>query len=183
METIMREQQVGTAPPVDGRRKERGFSLIEVLIASVIMLIIALGVISLFTMAMSSNLQGGDNTKAANFAREKLELLWQIPFNDPQLTIAGAATTHQLYEYYDETTKQWTGMGSATPPPGAIWTRITTIRQFSIDDLTEPISGDDGTTAPEQVQMKEIKVEVRNTRAGGAFGGGKELTLLAYRSA
>jgi prepilin-type N-terminal cleavage/methylation domain-containing protein len=169
--------------PEDHRRRERGFSLIEVLIASLIMLVVALGIVSLFTMAASSNLQGSDNTKAANFARERIELLWQVPFSDPLLKITGAGTTAQQFEYYDELTKKWVAMASATPPSGAMWSRITTVRQFSVDNLAAPITGDAGVANPSQVQLKEIKVEVKSQRKGGPLGGGKELTLLAYRSA
>jgi prepilin-type N-terminal cleavage/methylation domain-containing protein len=165
------------------RRGERGFSLIEVLVASLIMLVIALGIVSLFTMAASSNLQGSDNTKAANFAREKLEQLWQIPFTDPQLTITGAATDNVSYDWYNDATRVWTPMASASPPGGAMWWRKTTIRQFKVDDLVNPVSGDVANADPSQVQLKEITVEIRNTRAGGVLGGGKELTLVAFRSA
>lgn len=183
MEMNMVDPNVGNAAERDARSGERGFSLIEVLVASLIMLVVALGIVSLFTMAASSNLQGSDNTKAANFGREKLEQLWQIPFDDPQLQITGGATTNVTYDYYDEATKLWVTMATATPPANAIWYRITTIRQFKVDDLATPITGDAGLADPTQVQLKEIKVEVHNKRVGGVLGGGKELTLLAYRSA
>ena len=167
------------------RRHERGFSLIEVLIASLIMLFIALGIVALFTMSAASNLQGSESTKAANYARERLEQLWQVPFSAPELTISGSGTQNTSYEYYDNTTKKWTAMATPTPPAAATWTRITTVRQFAVDNLASgaAISGDVGTANPQQVQIKEIKVEVHNKRVGGALGGGKELTLLAYRSA
>ncbi|HET9769010.1 MAG TPA: prepilin-type N-terminal cleavage/methylation domain-containing protein [Thermoanaerobaculia bacterium] len=181
----MRQQPIEPLASADRQRHERGFSLIEVLIASVILLFVALGVITLFTMSASSNLQGSESTKAANYARERLELLWQVPFSDPQLTITGSATDKKSYEYYDAapTARKWVAMPGPTPPVGATWTRITTIRQFAANDLATPINGDVGIANPQQVQMKEIKVEVHNARVGGALGGGKELTLLAYRSA
>jgi len=179
----MQQQPNQPQAAADPRRHERGFSLIEVLIASVIMLFVALGIITLFTMSAASNLQGSESTKAANYARERLELLWQVPFSDPQLTITGSATDKKSYEYYDVLTRKWVTMAGPTPPGSATWTRVTTVRQFAVDNLTTPLSGDIGVANPQQVQMKEIKVEVHNGRVGGALGGGKELTLLAYRSA
>jgi type II secretory pathway pseudopilin PulG len=182
------EQQLDESQPTPQlRRGERGFSLIEVLIASLIMLFVALGIVALFTMSAASNLQGSESTKAANYARERLEQLWQVPFNSPELTITGSGTENKTYEYYDATptVRKWTSMPGPTPPALATWTRITTVRQFAVDNLASgaAISGDVGTANPQRVQIKEIKVEVHNKRVGGALGGGKELTLLAYRSA
>lgn len=181
----MQQQPIAPQAPADRRRQERGFSLIEVLIASVIMLFIALGVVALFTTSASSNLQGAESTKAANFARERLESLWQVPFSAAELTITGSGTEKKSYEYYDNTLRKWVSMAGPTPPSTATWTRITTVRQFAVENLatTAALTGDFGAANPQQVQIKEIKVEVHNGRAGGVLGGGKELTLLAYRSA
>lgn len=161
------------------RHRERGFSLIEVLIASLIMLFVALAIIPLFTMSAANNLQGSDSTKAANFARDRIELIWQLPFTDPQITLT-AGTSKQLFEYYDEVNKTWVTQATLNPPAGTIWTRITTIRQFTVDDLATPLPFD---ADPQLVSMKEAKVEVKNARVGGPLGGGKELTIVAYRSA
>ena len=177
------KQELSAPQVAAGRQHERGFSLIEVLIASVILLFVALGIITVFTMSASSNLQGSESTKAANYARERLETLWQVPFSDPQLTVAGSATTKLTYEYFDNGTQKWVSMAGPTPPAVATWTRITTVRQFAANNLAAPLSGDFGVNNPQQVQLKEIKVEVHNARVGGPLGGGKELTLLAYRSA
>lgn len=158
---------------------EGGFSVIEVLVASVILLFVALGTIALFTMATQSNLQGEDNTRAANFARERLEQLWQLSFNAELLTVT-SGTERAFTEYYDNTQKKWlTLVGS--PPVGTLWTRFTKIRQFSVTDLDTPISAADAADDPASVQIKEISVSVDSTRVGGPFGGGKSIALLAYK--
>jgi Tfp pilus assembly protein PilV len=95
---------------------ESGFSLVEVIIASLIMLLVALAIIPLFTMAASSNLQGASSTSAANYARDRLELLWQLPFNDSRLTIT-AGTVVRSYEYFDAS-----ATSTSTPPPTPGWT-------------------------------------------------------------
>ena len=173
---------------VDPHRRERGFSLVEVLIAALIMLLVALAIIPLFTMAASSNLQGASSTSAANYARDRMELMWQLPFNDPALTIT-AGTTVKTYEYFnaDPTVNAWVNLGVRTTPPvwpaGAIWRRVTTVRQFNSEDLSDPGGLLPAGTNPELITMKEVTVAVQNARSDAPFGGGKELTIRAYRSA
>jgi len=58
---------------------ERGFSLIEVLIAS---LVLAVGVVSLaqlFTIAIASNLSARDTTEGTVLAAQKMEELRSLP--------------------------------------------------------------------------------------------------------
>ena len=172
---------------VGSRRAERGFSLIEVIIASLIMLLVALAIIPMFTMAASANLQGASSTSAANYARDRLELMWQLPFNDPRLTIT-AGTVVKSYEYFDANpaVNAWVDLGVRTTPPvwpaAAIWRRVTTVRQFNADDLSDAGALPAGTN-PEIITMKEVTVAVQNARSDAPFGGGKELTIRAYRSA
>jgi hypothetical protein len=64
----------------------------------------------------------------------------------------------------------------------ALWRRVTTVRQFNVDDLSDAGALPAGTN-PEIITIKELKVEVQNARRDATFGGGKELTLLAHRSA
>ena len=54
---------------------EAGFSLLEVLIAAVLMLVIAVGVLPLFTRAMTASLSGNDSSQASNFGRSRLECM------------------------------------------------------------------------------------------------------------
>ena len=162
------------------QRGQRGFSLIEVLIASLILLFVALGIIPLFTMAAQSNLQGSENTKAANHARERLEQLWQMGFNDEYVTILGGEERAHT-EYYDEAAEVWTPLFGA-PPAGTLWTRHTVIRQFAVDDLDTPITAEQATADPVRVQLKEMTVEIGTTREAGPFGGGKNITVRAYKA-
>ena len=60
----------------------------------------------------------------------------------------------------------------------AIWTRTTTIRQFSVTDLTAPLAD----TAPAaNVHLKEITVAVESAR-GGPLGVGKRITVRLFKS-
>jgi prepilin-type N-terminal cleavage/methylation domain-containing protein len=77
----------------DRRATERGFTLIETSIAMVIMMVAALGVVSLFTFAIGYNSGGNDRAVAISIAQQELEQLRGVPFTDPLLTTAAASDT------------------------------------------------------------------------------------------
>jgi len=52
-------------------RRDAGFSIIEALIAAAILLIIALGLLPLFTRSISDNVSGNDATQATNGSRTR----------------------------------------------------------------------------------------------------------------
>jgi prepilin-type N-terminal cleavage/methylation domain-containing protein len=143
--------------------RRRGFSLIEVLIAVGILLLVALGILPLFTRAMLSNVSGLESTRVSNQARSRLEELFQLPFNSPQLDVPGGSTELVVDQYYSPSTRQWeSGTGAGVP---AIFIRTTTIRQYGVTDLTTPLDGDAPAAA---VHLKEIVISVRY--AGDAAG-------------
>jgi type II secretory pathway pseudopilin PulG len=177
MSTPQKRHAIPGAPST--RPPEGGFSLIEVLIASVLLLFIALGIIPMFVMAMQSNVAGQDHTVAANHARGRLEQLMQLPFDDPILTIT-AGTERGWTEIFDETTDSWILL-VGDPPDRTNWLRQTTIRQFDAEDLATPITANEAALDPTKVQLKEITVEVFSHRIEGILGA-KEMTVTAYKA-
>jgi prepilin-type N-terminal cleavage/methylation domain-containing protein len=162
-------------------RRQRGFSIIEVLIASVLLLFVALGIIPMFTMAMRSNQAGNDHTKSANYARARLEEMMQLPFDAPEMTIT-TGTERAWTEYLDQSTQQWLLVAGPTPT-GTQWFRQTVIRQFDADDLATPIAAGDADAAP-RIQLKEITVEVFPSSGGdGLFQGARALKIRTFKSA
>jgi len=164
------------------RTKQRGFSVVEVLIASAIFLIIAVGVLPLFTQAIKNNLAGQDATDVSNLGKSKLEELLQVPFD--ALVVPAGQTVGETKEYYSVKDKVWrTGVPPSTDP--ALWLRNVKISQYSLADLRDngalntPLVGGTSNT---QVHLREIIVEVQGTRGGGALGVGKKLTLRMLRS-
>lgn len=154
------------------RKAERGFSLIEVLIASAIFLIIALGVLPLFAQAIRSNLSGRDATDVSNLARSRVEELLQVPFET--LIVPAGETQGVTKEYWSATTKAWVA-GTPTTGDAAVWTRTTTIRQFALRDLQDNGTADTplpGGTPSGDVHFKEIVVEVRGIPRNPLAGGG-----------
>ena len=77
------------------RGRERGFTLIEVMVA---VLLLALGLSALAAMqitAITINARANGMTRLVTMAQERLELLLALPYNHPHLldTAAGAAKT------------------------------------------------------------------------------------------
>lgn len=155
------------------RRRESGFSLVEVLIASAIFLVIALGVLPLFAQAIRSNLSGQDATDVSNLSKSRVEELLQVPFDT--LEVPAGQTEGVTKEHWSAATKTWkAGMTPATGD-AALWYRTTTIRQFALSDLQDNGVADTplpGGTAPGSVHFKEIVVEIRGVSRSPLSGGG-----------
>ena len=150
-----------------------GFSVVEALIAALILMFIALGLIPLFARALRDNTAGADATQASNHGRARLEEYQQLPFNNQDLTLAPGALAHGRDESWalgardafgDDDEGWWPG----TPSDRGLvlWTRTTTVRQFGINDLddgrlTDPLPGG---TQPAFVHLKEVEVRLESER-------------------
>lgn len=82
----MKNRDVKTEVNARARRSaaagERGFSLIETLIALVLMMIVGLGVVSLFAYTISNNSSTGDRATALAIAQQYMERLRSAPFDE-----------------------------------------------------------------------------------------------------
>lgn len=166
------------------RKKDAGFSMIEALIAAAILLIIALGLLPLFSRAISDNVSGNDATQATNGSRTQLEELLQVPFNNTRLAIPGGSTQLQVADFWTRGDAKKTGSANEgwwASPSGhgqVLWQRTTRVRQYSISDLADgkldtPLPGD---TQPTFVQLKELEVEMDNPKKD-LIGNGQGITL------
>jgi type II secretory pathway pseudopilin PulG len=167
---------------------EAGFSMIEALIAAAILLIIALGLIPLFTRSILDNNSGNDATQATNHGKTRLEDLIQLPFNHQRLDVPAGAqvgqsveswTTGALDQAGDPNERWWDG---ASPPAGSgevLWRRTTRVRQFSVNDLDDGVldNPQPGGTQPIFVQLKELEVQLENGKRGTLLGGNQALTV------
>ncbi len=63
----------------------RAFNLVEMIITSLLVGVIAIGVIPLFTRAISNNIYGADASQLASFLRSGTERVQQVSANDPIL--------------------------------------------------------------------------------------------------
>ena len=164
---------------------ERGFSLVEVLIASGIFLIIVIGILPLFTRAMIDNTAGADYTTASNMAKTAEEQRSQLRLNDASISLAGAATSLQQFEYWIKTTKKWAA-GTSSAPANSVWRRRTTVRQFRLDDLDDDELFDTpqpGSTEVKNVHIKEVEVRVESVSTNGGPLGPRRRTTVRYLKA
>jgi type II secretory pathway pseudopilin PulG len=160
-----------------------GFSLVETLIAALILMVVALGVLPLFSRAMASNLSGSESTSLANMAATRAEELYQLAFDHDLLTVPVGATEVISDEVWTAEQKRWIG-GDELGTDTALWTRQTRVRQFNVNDLldADPTPLDGGAPAG-SVHVKEIEVEVRTARQGSvALGPAKSLRVRLFKA-
>jgi Tfp pilus assembly protein PilV len=79
--------------PSSCSRDERGFSLLETAIASLLLMIVGLGVAGLFVYAIGSNSGSSDRAAALTIAEAELEKFRATAFTDSNLSSTGAMST------------------------------------------------------------------------------------------
>jgi type II secretory pathway pseudopilin PulG len=169
-------------PVVRRGRREAGFSVVEGLVAAAILLIIAIGLLPLFTRSILNNARGSDYTQATSHAASDLEDLQRLPFDNNDILLAPAAsaldraqfTSASFGDGHPVTKTDW---GAGAPPVGnkPLWVRNTEVMQFGISALDDGVIKDEealpGGTAPIFVQLKQVEVEMVSGKADSAMGG------------
>jgi len=174
----MTETHHDTAAGHGQPRDPSGFSMIEVLVAALILVVIALGLVPLYSRAIRSNVEGFDYTQVSNSAKSRAEEFLQYAFNGEPLTLEDGKTEREYLDYYSAAQHEWV---DTAPTDGSLFTRTTTIRQFSVRDTNTPIPG--GTTFSDAVHLKEITVEVEGTRAAeSVLGPGKTIMVRVFKA-
>ena len=72
---------------------QRGFSLVETTIASLVMMVGALAVTSLFLFSTQNNLGGGERAMAMAVAQQQLEQIRSVNYEDTTLSVGTATST------------------------------------------------------------------------------------------
>jgi len=180
-------------------KRSGGFSLLEVLIASLLFLVVALGILPMFQRAIRTNTAGQDSTDVANLARSRVEEFMQIDYFGPALTVPVGQTENVIQDYFDRATEQWI-VGTPATPTDADWLRTTTVRWYAVaalsgddgntasplDDietgLVEASEALDGATLPIDVHFKEIEVQLVGTSANAILGPGRRIVVRGFRS-
>jgi Tfp pilus assembly protein PilV len=76
-----------------GKKNERGFSVLEAMIASFIMLVGIGGLMALFVVAAAKNSGQGDQaTRTTEYAQDKMEQLLALSYTDTSSTTVGSTT-------------------------------------------------------------------------------------------
>ena len=132
---------------------QQGFTLLEAAIALVILMIIGLGIASLFTYALGANTRADDRELAMTIAQKRMEALRTIPFNTQtrmvDISVGGLKAT--VAEGVTETVES----------AGRSFTVNTQIQDMSSVPLGEPDAG-----AP---TSKTIRVAVTPAMATTGF--------------
>lgn len=176
-----------------------GFSMIEALIAAGILLIIAIGLLPVFTRAVQDNVTGNDASQATNNSRTRVEEMLAVPFANQLMTVPAASTEKVTSDSYAQGAIDQAGdlnegwwPGTPTGKGTILWTRTTRVRQYSIsalddgdlDRLDDGQLGQDelpGNTQPTFVHLKEIEVVINNPKQGGVLGTGRGILLRGVR--
>ena len=143
---------------------QKGFTLLEAAIALVVLMIIGLGIASLFTYAIQANGRADDRELSLAIAQKRMEWLRTIPFN--------TQTRSLPYSYPNG------GLASTSVPVNETVTNagrqyvVTTI----IEDLSLVPAGNPDAAAP---TLKRIQVNVTPLGAATAF---ETVTITTQRS-
>lgn len=137
-----------------GRKaSQRGFTLLEAAIALVVLMVIGLGVASLFTYAVQANMNADDRELAMATAQMRMEWLRTIPFTTQTRSVGYSFPNGGLGATAAE------GVTEPTTNAGRPYTVVTVIEDLSVVPVGKPDAG-----AP---TLKRIRVSV--TPAGGTI--------------
>lgn len=147
------------------QRSDQGFTLIEVLVALLILAIVALGIAGMFSHAMIVNASGYDYARLASQARFVLEELHARPFNDPTL----------------DTTANTTWVPQNASYSNRDFTASYAITEFTIGNWTDLGGTWPVTAAGGAGSIKRITVRVRSTAQN--LSGRREFVVSALKGA
>jgi Tfp pilus assembly protein PilV len=145
--------------------QQQGFTLLEAAIAMVILMIVGLGVASLFTYAIHANGNSDDRELAMALAQKRLEWLRTIPFT--------TQTRHVAYSYPNgglEATSTG-GVTETVTNAGRSYTVRTVIQNLSFVPAGNPDAG--------EPTGKSIQISVTPLGAATAF---ETVTITTQRS-
>ncbi len=171
--TIEGEPGAGTdfIPLVD-RQPGPGFSLVEVLVASLLLTVSVLAILPLAQRSIRNNWAGRDATLSVNMARSRLEELRRVPFGDPRLAIE-SGTSRVLVERRPLREGGWVEATEGEQPPSTgHWQRVTIVRQYGSGAL----SGSDG-----QVRGYSPETEVGLIHPDEALSAGADPVTVAFK--
>ncbi|MCA1641188.1 MAG: prepilin-type N-terminal cleavage/methylation domain-containing protein [Acidobacteria bacterium] len=83
----------GHENPRRARRGEAGFTLLETVIAMIVMMTVGLGASALFLYSMTNNSAAGARAQALAVAQKQMERLRSVPWDDPLLNLTAGVNS------------------------------------------------------------------------------------------
>ena len=143
--------------------QQRGITLLEAAIALVILMIIGLGIASLFTYAIRANGRADDRELAMAIAQKRMEWLRTIPFT--------TQTRHVAFSFPDGGLEATDGVTETVTNAGRSYQLRTVIQNLSFVPAGNPDAG--------EPTVKRIQVSVTPAGAATAF---ETVTITTQRS-
>lgn len=112
------------------RRRERGFTLIEVMIAILLTAIAVIGIVALYMVETRSSGVSRHNTEASVFAEDKMETL-----RTQTLPASGTDTVSELAGAANMYTRTWT-----VTPNGTLWIDYNVVVAWSEDGVAKTVT-------------------------------------------
>jgi len=140
---------------VKGGAAQRGFTLLEAAIALVILMIIGLGIASLFTYSIQANGKADDRELAMTIAQKRMEWLRTIPFTTQTRGVAYSFPNGGL------AATATAGVSETVTNAGRSYTVITIISDLNFVPAGQPDAG--------ACTRKRIQISVTPARATTNF--------------
>lgn len=163
-----------------------GFSLVELLVASFLLVTVLLAIVPLFMRSIQNNSAGNDHSQISNYSKSQVEELFQLDFDHVRLDIPIGQTEVSTDEHWSRADHEWK---AGLPASGlAPWIRTTTVRQYNISSIDgDATSFDfaktgalDGGASGGSVHLKEIIVVVRSN--SGPLGPQRRIVLRTLKA-
>lgn len=164
--------------------REAGFSIIEGLIAALLLLIVTLGILPLFSRAMNNNVKGNDSTRQSNGATDAFESAIALPFNSGDMNIPAGSTSVVVNDTLalkkiaspsggvDQTiSTRWELPASLATGDVQVMNRQRTLQQYSLDDYADNQTFDtplDGVVEPRLVHFKVVDISLQDATGTAA---------------
>ena len=153
------------APFSKSAPRQQGFTLLEAAIALVVLMVIGLGIASLFTYSISANVRADDRELAMAIAQKRMEWLRTIPFTTQTRAVAYSFPNGGLEATAAE------GVTETVTNAGRSYTVNTVIQDLSFVPAGNPDAG-----AP---TVKSFQISVTPAGAATAF---ETVTVTTQRS-
>jgi hypothetical protein len=175
--------------------------MVEVLVASVLLLFIALGLVPLFSRAIANNATGSDFSQATNGNRSRVEETVQIPFNSSILNLPTGKMEVEAHDFWasgypgkvGDSSEGWWTTSDGEPPTdkgNVLWERRVVTHQYNMnsfsktdfaltEDEREPGVAEREPGVPEYspfIHLKEIEVVLESDRSD-VLGGGRRVAF------